>query len=276
MKKICYILILLFVGCSESNDQSLDINEPQFLLERIGLNVDSPEFSGQHVKQFEYNSYNNPTFLYEYNTGYTPTSPSLIFNYDASQQLTDIVEPFEYYENNVLQNGYRKFSFSQFDDTIAVIDSHDYDSNNNSISNSPIYHFEVNLDGYLIKGYTLSGAGQTLNLSLQHDAQGRITELSFTGNSGSTNTDNSISISEWDDNIYPDNFGPIELQYMFDLLNYFFPKHYMSTKNPTVFTGSTAQYSFNSNGTVSDQIIECDGPACYTPKHYSKYYIPAN
>ena len=260
MKNLIPILCILFCSSCSKEDSSLDnqINEPSYLLESIILNVDDEEFSGQYIQRYEYDDNNNPIYFYYYSSDDTNPIPKLKFYYNELNKLVEIRNAFEYYnDSNAPVFGYEKYSITTFNNQEAIASSSSFDANDMLIPNSFSGNLNVLFNNYLIKGlnYT-STIGYSVSADFEHDNQDRLTQITFSDN---TNIVNPISISSWDDNLYPDNINPL-CNYMSGF-EYFFPKHYISSKNPTnyinagITNSNSINYTYDANGNVSSHII---------------------
>ncbi|MFC4635747.1 hypothetical protein ACFO3O_17690 [Dokdonia ponticola] len=282
MKKIITLIGIVFVfSCSTNEDilENTSSEESNFLLSKMITHYDNDEVVGEDILSYTYNSANNPISLnYESLSG--EISQVLEFVYDDSGELTEIVYPIE---NPNGFSTYKKAVVQTFNENQAILIVQRFDSEDVLIG--PLYEVRFEFEGLLIKSLLTipdpSYASGQIYTNFTHDDDGKLLHIS-NGAVGSEPYE--YQVLSWDDNIIPDTVNYFSRSF-FDI-KYWFPKHYISTKNPTmVFHANEAfnimvDYESDSeNGTVSNYIVSDDStnPDSFDySENVSKLYIEAN
>lgn len=276
MKKIVLLFSALVLLSCNKNDEPLSLENSAdiFLLEQITYDIDNIEVPFDLTYKYEYNADNDPIALYSNNGSTNQLRKMLEFNY-TNGTLTEIIHLNKTHQING-QNivGYIKHSFSYFNSTGSASTSAFYDTNDVLIHR---YTLEVTFtfSGNLIKSLKLQDFNYLWVNNYSHDSDGKLVQISMNQLYGDPII---YGILNWDTNPNIDTLGPLD--HTFGSQKFWFPNHYISTKNPLdYYVNSTGVnedisvlYQYDTNGNIEEQ-IQTYGGLNHT-RIIAKKYIP--
>jgi len=260
MKKLVFLFaIVLLVSCNKNENTAKpeSFDEPSFLLSKIITQYGNDEVTGTETLAYSYDANNNPTAL-----GRESTSGELFqlleFRYTEAKALSEII-----IGNTNFNDTYEKASVLSISDTSIELRTQRFDRDDNFMAD--LLDIRLEFEGYLIKSYQSIpvSEGNGIYAKFTHDDQGRLLSISngtFTLESEETVYD----VSAWDDAAAPDTINYYST-FLLDV-RYWFPKHYISTKNATsVFNNELSfstmiAYQLSTNNTVSTYTVSDDNP----------------
>jgi len=276
MKKYVLIscLFALFISCNEQNElvEKTAFEEPEYLLSKIITQYNNEELAGDEMLYYTYDENNNPTFMHHKNTN-GDVKLLIEFVYNENHELLEII-------SHIGNNSFEKAIVQSLNEYEAHFIVQSY--NNDILIDENVYEVKLEFDGYLIKYVSqIPTNSNGIYSEFAHDDNGKLLNIT---NSTIGFTPNTYDVISWDDNAIPDNVS-IFSRSLFEV-KYWFPKHYISTKNPTkvyfnnesYFIPVTYEYN-NINGTVLNYNVSDDysGPNYFDYSvNFSKEYINAN